>query len=183
MLEYYETSTSQITDYSHTRTILLIYAAIALPCSEDERIISAAVEAMGDGRRVHIFDCRSRGIALANQTLRGGGREDAHLSHIKEYGIAAYRLLNIASASAQRAYYDELCTLVRPLTTRTLRNIRLMASISATAWFRQISLIISAANEVQSSNRMHARNRLAYSLQMDLQSLFIHAASDTAVRI
>ncbi len=132
------------------RAFSLIYGVLLY--SEDERILSAAVKAMGDGRRVHVFDCRSRGTALAHQALRGGGREDAHLSHIKEYGIAAYKLLNIANASAQRAYYDELCTLIRPLTTRTLRNIRLMASISAAAWFRQISLIVSGANEVKSSN-------------------------------
>jgi hypothetical protein len=117
--------------------------------SEDERIINAASKAMGDGRKVHIFDCRTQAAALAQWALRGGGREDVNLSHVKEYGISTYKLLNIANARAQRAYYDELCTLVRPLTTRTLRNIRLMASISATPWFRQIYLIIAAASEVR----------------------------------
>ena len=113
-------------------------------CPGDERICTSA-----GGGHLQIFDCRSRRAAIAQTYLRGGGTEDWRPAG---YGVAAYRTLDLATAAAQQAAYEQLARLCMAAPDRTLRNIRLIHAIVSAEWFQQVPAAAAAARAERRRN-------------------------------
>jgi len=140
-------------------------------CGADERIVRAAVDAMGDGRGVVAIDCRRRAApprrarralvaagcrppcaecylfrssewASAAQRTLGGGSERAREA---QYGIARMHFAGIDNAAAQQASAARLRDSCRALSNFTLRNLSRIAAVTSGKWCDQVHRILSAA--------------------------------------
>ncbi|EKX39419.1 hypothetical protein GUITHDRAFT_89063 [Guillardia theta CCMP2712] len=111
-------------------------------CKEDEKLLRTCVDNMGDGRGVVVFDCRSSSSAIAQRFLAGGGRE---LVRSMYYGIADYVMLNIQNLSCQREHFDELMRTCKTMNDKTLRNIRIISTLTQSNWCKQLYQITTGA--------------------------------------